>query len=212
MFNYRSLKRRFKDGRPPHRQEFYSAPDGQAEGPEAGLLHRRGGGGQRHKRGFVKMAVLDLLAEQPRHGYEIIKELEQRYAGFYRPSPGSIYPILQMLEQEGYLSVEEQEGKKVYSLTENGRSLLENQQQLHHERHSSMSLEPEEEFPGLTRQPRHKGKGHDPEIRQSAMALVESIRYVNHFGTPAQVRELKKIIEGCSRQIHALLAQENPEE
>lgn len=68
--------------------------------------------------------MLTLLAEQPQHGYQLIKELENRYGGFYRPSPGSVYPTLQLLEEGGYLTSEQIEGKRVYTITDSGRQLL----------------------------------------------------------------------------------------
>jgi len=64
------------------------------------------------------------LKDKPRHGYDIIRELEERSYGFYKPSPGVIYPTLQMLEEMGYASSAEQEGKKVYSITEEGLNFL----------------------------------------------------------------------------------------
>jgi DNA-binding PadR family transcriptional regulator len=67
------------------------------------------------------------LKDKPRHGYDIIRELEERSYGFYKPSPGVIYPTLQMLEEMGYASSTEQEGKKVYSITEGGLKFLTNQ-------------------------------------------------------------------------------------
>jgi DNA-binding PadR family transcriptional regulator len=68
-----------------------------------------------------------LLKDKPRHGYDIIRELEELSYGFYKPSPGVIYPTLQMLQEMGYASSTEQEGKKVYSITEEGLKFLENQ-------------------------------------------------------------------------------------
>jgi len=67
------------------------------------------------------------LKDKPRHGYDIIRELEELSYGFYKPSPGVIYPTLQMLEEMGYASSTEQDGKKVYSITEEGLKFLENQ-------------------------------------------------------------------------------------
>lgn len=84
-----------------------------------------GEGGRFFGRGDVKFALLQLLQERPMYGYEMIKALEDRSAGFYTPSPGSIYPTLQMLEERGFVSSSEVEGKKVYSITESGRALLE---------------------------------------------------------------------------------------
>jgi DNA-binding PadR family transcriptional regulator len=68
-----------------------------------------------------------MLKDKPRHGYDIIRELEEQSYGFYKPSPGVIYPTLQMLEEMGYASSNEQGGKKVYSITEEGLKFLTNQ-------------------------------------------------------------------------------------
>jgi DNA-binding PadR family transcriptional regulator len=79
-----------------------------------------------HK-GDLKYVILDLVRDKPRHGYDVIRELEERSYGFYKPSPGVVYPTLQMLEEMGYARSTEQEGKKVYSITEEGLKFLENQ-------------------------------------------------------------------------------------
>jgi DNA-binding PadR family transcriptional regulator len=83
--------------------------------------------GSSFQKGDLKYVILDLLQDKPRHGYDIIRELEELSYGFYKPSPGVIYPTLQMLEEMGYASSVEQEGKRVYSITEEGRKFLENQ-------------------------------------------------------------------------------------
>ena len=80
------------------------------------------------ERGDLKFVILRLVSERPMHGYEVMKALERESAGCYRPSPGSVYPTLQMLEDEGYVSSEEQHGKRVYSVTEEGRTYLEENQ------------------------------------------------------------------------------------
>ena len=79
-----------------------------------------------HK-GDLKYVILDLLKDKPRHGYDIIRELEELSYGFYKPSPGVIYPTLQMLEEMGYASSNEQEGKRIYSITEEGLKFLTDQ-------------------------------------------------------------------------------------
>jgi DNA-binding PadR family transcriptional regulator len=90
---------------------------------------RRGGpfrGGRMFEQGDLKYVILQLLAEKPRHGYEVIKELEERFAGSYAPSAGTVYPTLALLEDMGYASVAlEEGGKKVYSITDAGREYLE---------------------------------------------------------------------------------------
>jgi DNA-binding PadR family transcriptional regulator len=74
--------------------------------------------------GEVRLALLSLLQDGPRHGYELMKMLEERSGGIYRASAGTIYPTLQQLEDEGLLSAEAQEGKRVYRITEDGRREL----------------------------------------------------------------------------------------
>src|SRR6202048_844306 len=93
-------------------------------GPGGGPFKPGREGGRFFGRGDMKYALLWLLQERPMHGYEMIKALEQRSGGFYTPSPGSIYPTLQMLEEGGYITGSEVEGKKVYTVTEAGRALL----------------------------------------------------------------------------------------
>jgi DNA-binding PadR family transcriptional regulator len=91
--------------------------------------HWRGGFEPREGRMFdsgdLKLVVLALLAEKPRHGYEIIKELGERVGGGYSPSPGVVYPTLAMIEDMGYATVaQEQSGRKLYTLTAEGGAFL----------------------------------------------------------------------------------------
>lgn len=94
--------------------------------PEMGRRFPFGGGpGPRmFERGYLKYALLDLLQEGPKHGYEMMKDLEQRMGGFYAPSAGAIYPTLQLLEDRGWAKSETVEGKKVYTITDEGRGAL----------------------------------------------------------------------------------------
>ena len=83
------------------------------------------GGGRMFDQGHLKFVILGLLAEKPRHGYEIIKEIEEKFGGMYSPSPGTVYPTLTMLEDLGYAKVTpEESGKKVYEITDEGRAHL----------------------------------------------------------------------------------------
>ena len=86
-------------------------------------------GGRMFEQGDLRYVVLRLLEEKPRHGYEIIKALEEKFGGAYAPSPGAVYPTLQLLEDLGYARIaSDQEGKKVYEITDAGRAhLTENQ-------------------------------------------------------------------------------------
>src|SRR4051795_1145557 len=85
-----------------------------------GPRYGRGRGGPRARRGDIRAAILALLAERPMHGYEMIKELEQRTGGAWVPSAGASYPTLQLLEEEGRTAGEEVEGKRRFTLTEAG--------------------------------------------------------------------------------------------
>lgn len=84
----------------------------------------RGGGKRYFGRGGVKYALLELLTKEPMHGYQMMKGLEEQSGGLYSPSAGSIYPTLQMLEDQDYVASKEEAGKKVYSITELGRDFL----------------------------------------------------------------------------------------
>jgi DNA-binding PadR family transcriptional regulator len=91
-----------------------------------------GGGRRRHGRagrwfepGEMRLVILRLIREKPRHGYEVIKALEERFHGCYTPSAGSVYPTLQMLEDQGYVRIVEEGGKKVYHITREGERFLD---------------------------------------------------------------------------------------
>jgi DNA-binding PadR family transcriptional regulator len=149
-------------------------------------------GRQRHRRGDIRIVLLQLIAEQPRHGYELIKLVEERNSGFYRPSPGVIYPTLQLLEDEGHLTSEMVEGKRVYTITETGRALLAQTEQ-EDERW-------EKPFGG-------KGKWeHLPELRHKAMAFFESVMQVARYGTPEQLKAVQAVLIKATQDVHAIMA------
>ena len=95
---------------------------------EHGPWERHGRGGRRGGRvldhGDLRLLILQLLQEKPRHGYEIIKAIEEKLAGAYSPSPGVVYPTLTLLEELGHATVSEAQGKKRYTITEEGRAWL----------------------------------------------------------------------------------------
>ena len=76
------------------------------------------------QKGDLKYVILDLIKDKPRHGYEIIRELEEMSHGLYTPSPGAVYPTLQMLEEMGYATAAERDGRKIYTITEEGINFL----------------------------------------------------------------------------------------
>src|SRR5262244_1888129 len=94
-------------------------------GPRAwGFRGRAGRRRQWFGAGDMKYVILKLLRDKPRHGYEVMKELEERMHGCYSPSPGTVYPTLQWLEDEGLVKSRDDEGKKVYEITDAGRKFL----------------------------------------------------------------------------------------
>jgi DNA-binding PadR family transcriptional regulator len=95
----------------PHRPPFFVRPS-----------H-----GRPFQRGDFKYIILQYLKDKPSYGYEIMRVLQERFHSFYVPSPGTVYPTLQMLEEMGYVTASEQEGKRVYTITEEGRQYLDEQ-------------------------------------------------------------------------------------
>lgn len=81
------------------------------------------------QRGDFKYILLQYLKDKPSYGYEIIRALQERFHSFYIPSPGIVYPTLQMLEEMGYVTATKQEGKKVYTITDEGRRFLDEQKE-----------------------------------------------------------------------------------
>ena len=111
-------------GRPGRRPGPGFGPGFGPGGPRGGFPGRGGKRGRRTSRGAVRSAVLALVAEQPRHGYEIIQEIGERTGGGWRPSPGSIYPTVSQLEDEGLVRIEKVDGRRVVHLTDAGTTYV----------------------------------------------------------------------------------------
>lgn len=144
----------------------------------------------RTPRGDIKYLLLTLLAEQPQHGYQLIKELEARQGGFYRPSPGSVYPTLQLLEEGGYLTSEQVEGKRVYTITDSGRELLA-------ERDNSGGLKDKVD----TQQPLI-------ELKDAVMELRAAVMQAARGGNLERVSRVREILKRAKREIYSILAEE----
>lgn len=140
----------------------------------------------RVRRGDMKYLLLDILVEGPRHGYEIINNLEGNFKG-YRPSPGSVYPTLQMLEEGGYVTSEQVEGKKVYTITEEGRKML-------HERGESRF----QETPGMK-------QGF--EIRQSLGKLASAVIDGARGSDEQTMKRIGEIIDKARKEVYSVLAE-----
>ena len=142
-----------------------------------GPSRRRHGGGY-FGRGGIKFAILELLKEKPRHGYDIIREMEERSGGIYTPSPGVIYPTLQALEDQDYVTSDEQEGKKVYSITDSGSAYLQGHKERMRERHGGSAGGPSAAFGGWPRPEGAPwmagGRPADPDPDENAGATDDS--------------------------------------
>ncbi|MEZ4707789.1 MAG: PadR family transcriptional regulator [Caldilineaceae bacterium] len=120
-----------------HHNENRARPDERGSGRRSGRgHHEKGRGGHRDRRrgkrgrarrGEARYILLDVLRDGPKHGYEMIKALEERSAGQYVPSPGTVYPTLQYLEDQGFVRAEQDAERRVYHLTETGTAELEMQ-------------------------------------------------------------------------------------
>jgi len=151
-------------------------------------------------RGGLKYLILDLLAERPRHGYDIIRALGERFGGFYFPSPGAVYPVLQGLEAAGYIVLRRENGRKVYALTDAGRAFLEeNKEAVSAVRERVQALwaaVTEEEFRPVLRQLREIGRylvwqNFKKNLRPEKLREVEAILAEAH-------RRVRSAVEGSS--------------
>jgi DNA-binding PadR family transcriptional regulator len=148
----------------------------------------------------MKYVLLELLQERPMHGYEMIKALEERSSGFYSPSPGSVYPTLQMLEDRGFVTVQEVEGKKVYSITDAGRTLLAERQK------------EEEQFAGppwmrWRGQGGHRSRAEMAALRSEAAEVSRLFAIAGRmsFQSPEQLARLHSIIERARKDLTEMI-------
>ena len=152
--------------------------------------HGRGHG--RARRGDVQPAILALLAEQDMHGYQIIQELTERSGGAWTPSPGSVYPTLQMLEEGGLVTGAEQDGKRVYTITDTGRA----------------ELEQRTEAAGGTPPWLDGGKLDGfGQLRQSVFKLIGAAKQVAVSGNGEHVAAATAIVDEARRKLYHLLAE-----
>ena len=149
--------------------------------------HGRGG---RTRRGDVRAAILALLAEEPMHGYQIITELTERSGGVWRPSPGSVYPTLSALEDQGLVTADTSEGRRVFQLTPEGRA--------------------EAEAAGDGPTPWEEAAGGDrsvPEMLGLMVQVVKATKQVAQAGTPGQIKTVGEILADTRRKIYLVLAE-----
>jgi len=154
-----------------------------------GMGRGQWGPGRRAQRGDIRTAVLDVLEQGPRHGYDVIRELEERSGGRWRPSPGSVYPTLQLLEDEELVTGEERDGKRVYSLTDGGRAALK-------ERRDRSDWKP----------PWENGGDMNP-LWEAAFPLMSAVKQVATSGTEQQLQVTIEALTEARKKIYASLAE-----
>lgn len=157
-------------------------------GPKGG----RGGPRGRARRGDVRASILALLKDRPMHGYEMIQEIAERSGGAWKPSPGSVYPTLQLLEDEGLIASESEGGKKLFSLTEAGREAAE--------------AGPEAPWEEASRGVDWEALG---EIRQAGFGLMEAFGQVWKTGTKEQREKALTVINDARKRLYLILADED---
>ena len=174
-----------------------------SEFPFGGFGGREFGRGKRRNRfqhGEVRAAVLILLDEEPMHGYQLIQKIEERSGGVWQPSPGSVYPVLQQLEDEGLVRIEQTEGRKVASLTEAGRTYVEDKRAELEAAWNTGSANVDERV---------------TEIR-NLFALYKQIaaaaKQIARVGTVRQIAESKNLLNDTRRRLYLILAEEDANE
>jgi DNA-binding PadR family transcriptional regulator len=199
---------------PPHvraafgpwaRSGFGEFPPGWGPGGRGGPGHGRGRGpggrgpgghgGRRGRRGDVRAAILALLAEQPRHGYEIIGEIGERSGGFWKPSPGSIYPTLQLLADEGLVTSKEEGGKRLFELTAEGRAAAERQDAVPPWEHIAHDVDP-----------------HEVSLRKAGGTLIAAAIQVSQAGSAGQKARAVEVLNEARRAIYGILGEAEPNE
>jgi DNA-binding PadR family transcriptional regulator len=164
------------------------------EGRGRGRGFGRGEGRERHfDNGELRLVILQLIADKPSYGYEIIKAIEERLSGGYAPSPGVVYPTLTMLEEEGYATVSSTEGnRKLYAATENGLEYLKKNQ-----------VAIKAIFGRMEQAGKVFGRGKSPQIMRAIMNLRYALRLRTERGnlSAEQTRKIAEAIDAAARVI-----------
>jgi DNA-binding PadR family transcriptional regulator len=158
-----------------------------------GFRHMHGGGDVRSGRGNMKYEILSVLADGPRHGYDVMLEIERRRGGL-RPSPGSIYPALQMLEDGDFVTVEEVSGKRTFSITDTGRALLAEHAEV---RGDASERRDDEALHGLL-----------TDGFKSMRGLMSAAKEVARSGNAVALKRVVDVLDKARRDVYAILADE----
>jgi DNA-binding PadR family transcriptional regulator len=155
-------------------------------------MHRlfgHGRGGRSVRRGNVRLAILAVLGDRPMHGYQVIQELESRTRGRWRPSAGSIYPTLQLLEDEGLVTSSEVDGRRTYALTDAGRATVAEQQL---DADALLSTDAD-------------GDG-EPALPELARRLIAAAAELERIGTDTARAEARTALADARKRLYRLLA------
>jgi DNA-binding PadR family transcriptional regulator len=150
-------------------------------------------GRSKARRGDVRAALLALLAEEPRNGYQLIQEIEERSGGEWRPSPGAVYPALQQLTDEGLIEAEEHDGRRTFRLSESGRAYVE--------AHADEVNAPWEAMTSDVRDDVRELFGTAGRTGAAVMQIVQT-------GSEEQVAQAKQILSETRRKLYQLLAED----
>lgn len=164
---------------------------GFGHGPRGGG-RGRGGPRGRARRGDVRASILALLKDRPMHGYEMIQEIAERSGGAWKPSPGSVYPNLQLLEDEGLIISESEGGKKLFALTDTGRTAAE-------------------EGPEAPWEEASRGVDWEAlnEVRQAGFGLMEAFGQVWKTGSKEQREKALTVINEARKKLYLILADDD---
>jgi DNA-binding PadR family transcriptional regulator len=182
-----------------HRHRHGPRGGGFGGGPFGGFGPGGGGPrgrGRKARRGDIRTAALLLLNEEPRNGYQIMQEVEERSDGVWRPSPGSVYPALQQLEDEGLIRSEELDGRKLFKLTDAGREYVEQRDKDKPAPWEQMSGDVSDQAHELGRL-----------IREVASAFTQVVK----TGSEAQMGEARKVLTTTRKDLYRILADGDPE-
>jgi len=164
-------------------------------GPQHGPFPGRRGRGPRARRGDVRAAILLLLADEPRNGYALMQAIEERTGGVWRPSPGSVYPALALLEDEGLVLVEEREGGRAFRLTDAGTAYVEEHRVELAQRWDLVNDAIDDRV---------------VELMQGMRQLGIAAGQLAHVGSRDQVAEAARIVEEARRSFYRMLAGDAP--
>lgn len=153
---------------------------------------QRGGRRGRAQRGDVRAAVLMLLGDEPMHGYQLMQAIADRTGGTWRPSPGAIYPTISQLEDEGLVTVDKDGGRKLVSLTDDGRAYLDDS--------DNGLIDP---FAGRARETA------TPDLRAALRDLQDAARAVAMSGTDSAVASAHKVLTDAKKSLYRILADDD---